>query len=184
MPINSKLESRASKELKFLIKSREVADVIVFGSAVKGKAIPRDIDVAVVFYSKPTEELEEKLKEIRGLHISILTAKDFFINAPFLVNVLLREGYSIKNRRFLSENLKFLSRVLFKYDLASLSASTKVRTVNILHGKIRGEGLVEKNKGEWIANQVFFVPVSADKLFEEFFSNFKIRYKKFYVLIH
>jgi len=184
MLMNLKLISLVNKKLKFLIKNKEVIDLIIFGSSIKGKAIPRDIDIAIILSNPPSKELHDTLTKMSGFHISIITINEFFINAPNIVNTLLREGYSVKNKKLLAENFKFLNRVLFKYDLTSLSASMKVKIVNILRGKNKSQGLIEKNNGEWIANQVFLVPISVDGLFEDFFNNFKIKYKKFHVLIH
>jgi hypothetical protein len=96
----------------------------------------------------------------------------------------LREGYSLKNEKFLSENYKFLSRVLFVYELKNLNSSAKVKIVNILRGKHGEKGLVRDNEGEWLANQVFTIPLNADHLFEKFLINFKVKFKKFYLLIH
>jgi len=186
--MNSKLRSLINKKLGFLINNKEIIDLIIIGSAIKGKALPRDIDIAVIVYKELSKELKKRLDEMPNFHISILTVKDFFINPPSLVATLFREGYSIKNKKFFAENFRFLNRVLFKYNLAPLPASIKVKIVNILRGKDKGKGkemgLVEKNEGEWIANQVFIVPIQTDKLIEEFFNNFKVNYKKFYVLIH
>jgi len=182
--MNSEIISKIKDKLGFLLHNKEVIDLIVFGSATKGKAIPRDIDVAILFYHPPTKELLNDIQKMDQFHISILTVKDFFINPGLLVNALLREGYSIKNKKSLSETFKFSSRVLFTYNLSSLSASNKVKVVNALRGKKGKQGMVEKNNGEWIANQVFTVPLPADRLFEEFFNNFKMKYKKSYVLMH
>jgi len=44
--------------------------------------------------------------------------------------------------------------------------------------------MVKENKGEWISNQVFIIPVINEYIFERFFLNFEINFKKFYVLIH
>lgn len=184
MQMNSKTLYFIRDKLKALIMNEEIIDIILFGSVVKGKTTPKDIDIALILYKEPTEKLRQKINQFKEFHISVIPAKEFFVNPPTIVNTLLREGYSLKNKKALAENFAFLNRVLFKYDLAHLSESLKVKIVNILRGKKGEKGLVETNKGEWLANQVFFVPVVSDKLFEEFFNHFKIKFKKFYVLIH
>ncbi|MCX6742444.1 MAG: nucleotidyltransferase domain-containing protein [Candidatus Pacearchaeota archaeon] len=182
--MKSEIISKIKNKLGFLLSNKEVIDLIVFGSAVKGKSLPRDIDLAVLFYHSPTRDILDNIQKIDQFHISVVTAKDFFINPHLLINALLREGYSIKNKKSLSENLKFSSRVLFSYSLSSLSASNKVKVVNALRGKKGKPGMVKKNNGEWIVNQAFTVPIFADSLFEEFFNNLKIKYKKSYILMH
>jgi hypothetical protein len=100
-----------------------------------------------------------------------------------LVHKLFKEGYSLKNEKYFSELYRFSNKILFKYDLVSLSPSIKVKVVNVLRGKNREKGMVEENSGEWLSNQVFFVPVEIGSLFEMFFLNMKVKFSKFFVLI-
>ena len=173
--MNLKNLSSIKNKLKKYLKDKEILDIIVFGSAVKGKNFPRDIDIAVI---------TNKQIEISGFHTSVIRPEDFFVNPPSIVHALLREGYSIKNKCSFSQIYKFTNKVLFRYELVNLKSSLKVKIVNILRGKNKEGGLVNENKGEWIANQVFIIPVTNENIFEKFFLNFKIKFKKFYVLIH
>lgn len=165
-----------SKLNKYL-KDKEILDIILFGSFVKGKVMPNDIDIAVIAKKQIS-------MDIPGFHISILKPEDFFINPPTIIHTLLREGYSIKNKRPFSENYKFSNKVLFKYELTSLNLSIKVKIVNILRGKGKEKGLVNENSGEWLANQVFIIPVGNEHVFEKFFLNFKVKFNRFYILMH
>ena len=128
MLINSKIISLISSKLKSYLKDKDILDIILFGSAIKGKAMPNDIDIAVI--TRKDIKISEEV-----FHASILSPDDFFLNPPTLTNTLLREGYSLKHKRAFVENFKFISKVLFRYDLTGLSASNKVRIVNILRGK-------------------------------------------------
>ncbi|MDP1729334.1 MAG: nucleotidyltransferase domain-containing protein [archaeon] len=175
--MNSEILSLAKNKLKEFIKTKEVLDVILFGSAVKGKAAPNDIDVALITNSIIN-------KNIEGFHISILKPEEFIVNPPSLVTALLKEGYSLKHNRPFAENYRFSNKVLFNYELAGLDASSKVRAVNMLRGIGKSKGLVEENKGEWLVNQVFIAPIESDSILERFFINQKIKFKKSYVLIH
>ena len=174
--MNLKNLSLIENKLKKYLKDKEILDIIVFGSAVKGKAFPGDIDIAVI--------TNKTSIEISGFHASILNPKDFFINPPSLIHTLLREGYSLKNKCSFSQIYKFSNKVLFKYELVNLKPSLKVKIVNILRGKNKEKGLVKENNGEWLANQIFTVPVENENIFEKFFLNFKIKFKKFYILMH
>lgn len=175
--MNFKILSYIRNKLKKELKDKEILDIIAFGSIVKGKEKPNDIDIAII--SNKHISLNNP-----NFHVSLIKPEDFFVNPPALINTLFREGYSLKNRKPFSELYNFSNKVLFKYELSSLNPSMKVKAVNALRGKNEEQGLVEKNKGEWLANQVFFVPVENEHLFVEFFNNFKIKFKKFYVLIH
>lgn len=164
--------------LKDILNNKEVLDVIVFGSFVKGKINPNDIDIAIIFRNSNI-----KLKAIDKFHFSIISIEDFFIKHLSLINTLLREGYSVKYDKYFSELFKFENKVLFSYELTNFNNSTKVKLVNMLHGKNQ-KGLVEINGGVWVSRQVFITPIITETLFEDIFKNFNCKYKKSYILIH
>jgi len=175
--MNLKKLSWIRNKLKRYLKDKEILDIILFGSLIKGKAMPEDIDIAVI--------TEKPLKiEIPDFHVSILSPRDFFINPPMIVNTLIREGYSLKNNKLFSEIYKFESRVLFIYQLKDLKPSLRVKIVNQLRGKKNEKGLVEENKGKWLANQVFTVPIGNEYIFQKLFINFEVKFNKSYILIH
>jgi len=169
--------SQIKKELHQELKNKEILDIIVFGSAVKGKVNPNDIDIAIITSKSSTIKKD-------NFHISILKPEDFFLNPPSIVTTLLKEGFSLKNNKFLSEVYEFSNKILFKYELTNKNASEKVRIVYILHGKKNQIGLVEQNKGKWLTNQVFTVTPENQYLFEKFFQNFNINYTKNHILMH
>ena len=164
-------------KLKQLINDTNVIDIILFGSYVKGKANPRDIDLALIVREKKSYIYE-------GFHVSIITANEWFTNHPSLATTLLREGYSIKNNKYLAESLLFKPKALYSYKLNNLNNSKKVRIVQILRGNKKEKGMIEKYNGEWLSNQVFIIPPEADSLFERFFTYQEINFEKKYILIH
>ena len=177
MPMHLKILSLIKNKLRKYLKDSDILDIIVFGSAVKGKAAPADIDIAII------SKIEKKI-EIPNFHITWLKPENFFKTPPSIIHTLFREGYSIKNNTSLSQLYKFSNRAMYQYELTNLNPSNKVKIVNILRGKRGEKGMVEQNKGEWLANQVFIVPMENENIFEKFFINFKIKYKKFFLLMH
>lgn len=176
MLMNSKLISQVKNKLKIYLKDKEILDIILFGSAIKGKESPKDIDIAII--------TNKKITNISNFHISQLTPQEFFIKPPSLINTLLREGYSLKHNKYFSEQYQFSPKVLFKYELRDKNPSEKVTIVKILKGGKNKDGLVQENKGEWIANQVFLSSIKSENLFEKFFINKQIKFRKFNTLIH
>ena len=174
--MNSEISSIKNK-LKKLIEDKDILDVILFGSSIKGKASPNDFDIAVI------SEKEINL-EMENFHFSFLKPIDFFKKRSVILTALFKEGYSVKFNMSFSELYDFKNKVLFKYDLKNMPPSKKVKVVNILRGNKNERGMVENNKGEWLANQVFFIPVFHDYIFEKFFLNFSVKYKKYYILMH
>ncbi len=168
--------SEIKKELKIYLKDKEVYDVVLFGSFVKGKINPNDLDVAIIS--------DKILEEVEEFHISFIKPQDFFINIPSLVSTLFKEGFSLKHNRSFSEIYGFKNRVLFSYDLSSEKKSKKVKIVNFLRGRGEVGGLVQDQGGDWLGNGIFIIGLDKDYLFEQFFLNNKIKFKKSYLLMH
>ncbi len=177
MQMSSKDVSAIKNNLKALLKDKEIMDIVLFGSMAKGKAMPSDVDIAVI-------TAKAVRPEAPGFHISVLKPEDFVQNPPSLIHTLLREGYSLRDNAPFSEKYRFKSRAMFVYSLNELNASAKVKIVNVLHGKANEKGLVAENGGEWIARQVFIVPTGAEHIFEKLFINLSIRFTKSFVLMH
>src|SRR3989344_1098447 len=70
MPMNSKIISQVEKTFKKEIENKEILDIIIFGSAIRGKAAPNDIDIAIL-----TENNFDKKEE--DFHISIKNKSKF-----------------------------------------------------------------------------------------------------------
>jgi len=174
--MNSEELQKIKKAFKNLLKEKEILDILIFGSFIKGKQNPSDIDIAIIT-SKKIEELP------KGFHISLIKPEEVIHNSPSIVSTLLRESYSIKYNRSWSENFRLKNKVLFIYNLKALAPSNKVSIVNILRGKNNFAGMVKEKEGEWLANQVFIIPIENSHILEQFFINKKIQFKKRFVLI-
>jgi|SRR3989344_3776951 len=174
--MNSEELQKIKEAFKNLLKERDIIDILIFGSFIKGKQRPGDIDIAIIT-SKHIDTLPE------GFHISVIKPEEIIQNSPSIVSTLLRESYSLKHNRSWSENFRLKNRVLFTYSLKTLAPSSKVCIVNILHGKNNARGMVEEKGGEWLANQVFIMPIGNSHIIEKFFINKKIQFKKKSILI-
>jgi len=181
MQMNLKKLLEIKKKLKKLLTDKNIQEIVLFGSFVKGKVEPKDIDIAIIL-NKKEFDLNKENSNLQGFHVSFLDFEDFF-KPTSLIRTLFREGYSLKNNKYFSEVYGFKNRCLFRYELTGLTSSEKVITVNFLRGKNKEKGLVLDKQGEWISNQVFLCPVIFDSIFERFFLNKKIKFKKFYCLI-
>ena len=176
MFMNLKELSPIKNKLKEFIENKEVLDVILFGSFVKGKKEYADIDVAIL------GEIKSE-KEISGFHLNFITLDELWNKYALMFNTLIREGYSLRHNKMVSEYFRFKSRTLFSYNLLGLSPSEKVKAVNMLRGIGTRKGLVEELGGSWIANQVFTINPENSNIFEKFFVNFKIKFTKSSLLI-
>src|SRR3989338_10398345 len=90
---------------KILKKYNQFEDVIIFGSFVKGRDSPKDIDLAFIVKEKNLETVAN-IKEDLGFskaHVELINVNDVYSNTLFLS--LINEGYSIKQDKFLRDIL-------------------------------------------------------------------------------
>lgn len=183
-----------SQELRIYLRKRlkgldltEIADIFLFGSAVKGKGFPEDIDICIVFrkkiLEKTIEDIENQLKEF-NIHISTLTVDNFFRKPHSLIKTLLLEGISIFTKKPLIQSFNFSSYVLYSYDLSKLKPSEKVKFVYLLKGRKKGIGIIEKMNGEWITDSCFIIPIQRDSEMLIILKKWSIPFKRKEVLIH
>ena len=182
------------KELKKYLKKRikeldlkEIVDIILFGSQVKGKDFPEDIDLCVIFRNKIDQEflnrLELKIKKV-NVHLSSLNVNDFFKKPHSLVKTIILEGESILTGNKISNNFGFSSYSLFSYGLSGLGASEKVRFVYLMKGRKKTRGVVDQLAGEWITDNCFILPIENENDIVAIFKKWNIQYKKKEALIH
>ncbi|HLD38009.1 MAG TPA: nucleotidyltransferase domain-containing protein [Candidatus Nanoarchaeia archaeon] len=182
-----KLNLYLRKKLKDL-NLTEIADVMLFGSAAKGKEFPMDIDLCIIFKKEISKEIinniENKLKEF-NVHISSLVVDNFFKKPHSLVKTLFVEGISVlhKAQPFI-KNFGFSSYVLYSYDLSKLNPSEKVKFVYLLKGRKEEIGIIKKMNGEWIADSCFIIPIQKDSEMLIILKKWAINFKRKEALIH
>ncbi len=139
------------KKLKLLLaKNKDIIDIILFGSFVKGKGNASDIDVALlsgvpVDRLKMRKELEALLE--KKIDLQILTPHDY--SKPLWIS-LIREGFSVKHDTYLHQLYKIEPLVLYKYSLKALTVSKKVMFERALKNFV---GI------QRISNRVVLVPI-------------------------
>jgi len=144
-----------AQQFKKLLRE-PLIDIILFGSAVKGKSTPQDLDVALLA-TKRERRLTEDIKKIaENADIQWVTLAEY---ANPLWLTLIREGFSVKHERYLHELYNITPVTLFRYSLASLTPSQKV----MFH-----RGLKQFQSSKRLANNVILVTVEESERFTEF----------------
>lgn len=171
----SKLKKEYNKNWK-----KQIVDILVFGSLVKGKTQPNDIDICLIFKDQINLEIIKEVQEILGdkYHISSLNTDNFFTKPHSLARTLLLEGQSILSKKKLSDNFGLFSNLLYSYDISKETPSKKVRFVYLLRGRGKEEGIVNKFKGSFISNNAFIIPIEKDNEMQEILNQWQIRYQR------
>ena len=95
---------KISREIKNKY-NEEIEDIILFGSYLKGKEFPNDVDVLLIFKKKVDKKIETELKKalnIKNIELNSVTKKEFE-NEDFIAREgIYLEGFSlIKDKKII-----------------------------------------------------------------------------------
>ena len=171
-------------------KNKNIFDIIIYGSMVKGKLKPLDVDVVVIFSDGKLAERLEKLQDIKNkikkvsdikIDIKQMVLKDFFSPGFFARTGVLLEGFSLFNNKPFSKTMGFKSFSIFSYTLKGLTHTQKIKVGYIFNGR-NSIGMIEQLKGERIGSGAIKIPIENSMEFEELLQKNNIQYKKINVL--
>lgn len=161
---------------------KEIKDIVLFGSLVRGKIKPEDIDILIIFKTKINKNIEYALKNLLLKYtqkISLLskTEKEYIEPSFDARESILFEGYSLINSRFLSGDFGFISFGLFFYDTRNMTNVKKTKFYYALNGRRSIKGLIDEWNAIKISNNIIAVPLNKIELAKEFFETLNINYK-------
>lgn len=165
----------------------EILDIVLFGSLVRGKEKPRDMDVLVIYKTKVNPELNYKIKkefEILGFEVD-LVAKDYsgLFESSFIAGEsYLSEGYSLLNKKFIAGGLGYKPMILFRYGIKSLNKSQRMRFYYSLYGR-NTEGMLNRLNLYKFSERIIISPVEESERVKEYLDSWSIKYLEFSVLI-
>lgn len=164
---------------KLLKKYRDVEDFYIFGSFVKGKFRPSDIDIALITYKKDFDLLSDVLKELKeypNLHIEMFLFKEIFTEPVW--KSLLSEGFSVRKNKYLRDLMSIKSGVLYKYDLKKMNKSEKTMFNRAFTEEIK------MTHGMRVSAGTAITPIEQEKEFDDFLDCWdKLQKKKWRILI-
>jgi len=158
-------------------------DIAIFGSFVKEKGEPGDVDVAVVFKKGGTElleEISEKLEEISdSIHYNWMFLEKIKKNPLWMT--LMVEGFSVKSGKMFSDVFGYRTMAIFSYSLSGLKNKSKFS--HALFGRNGNEGKIKEVEGEVIAKGVLGVPMRKSDSFRDFLDYWKVDYKMYRTIV-
>jgi predicted nucleotidyltransferase len=90
---------------------KQVEDIVLFGSSVKGKEKPKDIDILLIFNKKEYTELNYQLKKsLKEFNVQIIskTKKSLLSDMFKAKESYLSEGYSLISKKIYCQYLWIL----------------------------------------------------------------------------
>lgn len=165
-------------------KNKNILDVVLFGSSVRGKLKPNDIDLCIIFKDKVDHHFITGINsKFENLHISALTIDNFFAKPHTLIRTLLLEGISLFSNKKLSNIYGLNSYALYNYNLSKIESSKKVRFIYLLKGRKNAKGIIENLGGEFLSPASFMVPINKDTEIVEIFNKWNIQYNRRLILL-
>ena len=158
-------------KIKKYAENKQIKDIILFGSVIRNKSNPKDIDILILFNDKINKDLEYEIKkELNDCYENIaITSKTLINDDSFLArDSIYFEGYSLLRSKYISEEMGYVSFTLFKYQTNVLTNSQKVTFYNALNGR-NSIGLIEQYDCIKLSNNALLVPLENSEFFKEFF---------------
>ena len=177
-----------SAEMFFQKHKDRLLDIVLFGSAVRGKEEPADIDVLLLFKEKESIDLVYRCRkelESASLRVEVVgkSYEQLFKPSFQAREAFLSEGYSLAYGRFVAEGLGYAHYTLFRYELIGRSPSERVRFYYSFNGRGRQAGMAKVLGLKKFSDSVFLCPVEHVEQVREYLGGWKIKYEAFPVLL-
>jgi predicted nucleotidyltransferase len=191
MPEQLLKNTKFKSEIKNFFKKKQeiILDIILFGSSVKGKEKPTDIDLLILYKDKKdidaSYELKKTIKKI-GYEIEITdkTYKELLQETFIARESILSEGYSLIYEKFLSQGLGYMNLFLFRYELKEFSKSDRMRFYYSLYGRGKNQkGVIDELSLIKFSETILFCPAENAEKTKEYLDNWKIKFTEFPILI-
>ena len=185
------LKCLISESRKFA-KAGRIFDIILYGSFIRGKQAPRDIDIIIVFLDSKLEErlklaqyfkkeLKSKIKKDYELDIKTANLIDLFESSFLAREGILVEGYSLLYSCPFAERIGFKGYTLFTYKLKGLTHNEKTKFTYSLIGRNK-KGISELTRAKSLGRGAVIVPIENSSIFEDFLKEWKTEYVQYKVL--
>ncbi len=178
-----------SKIKSFYNKNKEnILDIIIFGSSVRGKEKPEDVDLLIIFKDEVILDLSYSLRKMIenfSYNVEIISKKyDEIFSPNFMAREsILSEGISVIYNKSISEGLGYSNFILFKYNLKGFSKSNRMRFYYSLYGRDKKSGILNNLSLIKFSDTILISPIDKSELAKEFLENWKIEYLEIPILI-
>ncbi len=161
------------KKLK-LNYSKDIIDIVQFGSSVILGVIPKDVDIAVIFQKIPLKEQLNQAQEIKKqfqeqvdlpIHISSFDFYSLLDKGNFAKEDLFFYGKSIITGGYFAKKFNLNPQLQISYNLFKLKKKDKVRFNYLLNGKKGNYGLLRAHDGKLLNPGLIEIPPECEKIF-------------------
>ncbi len=148
-------------------KHETIDDLIIFGSVAKDSMDAKDLDIALML--RPGADARKIKEAVRSAEAKADVQVVDSIYDP-LWAILIREGYSVRKKKFLFELYGLEPVVLYRFSLTKLSAVKKVQFERGM------KNFLKNTDAKIIARSVALVPMERKGDFDTFLKSWNILY--------
>lgn len=169
-----------------LTYSKDVFDIVQFGSSVAEGKKPSDIDITVIFYKIPLKEQLEQTQEIKRqlqkiselpIHVKSFDLYSFFDESNFARENILFYGKSLLSGNYFSKKLGFSPKLQIFYSLKKLKKKDKIKFNYMLSGKGGKYGLLKQYGGRLVSPGLIEIGPEYEIIFIEAIKNITPEFK-------
>lgn len=155
--------------------SKNVIDIVQFGSSVLDGEKPNDIDIAVIYEKISVKDQLEQSQEIKRqleakfahipIHIKSYDLYSFFDKGNFAKDSIMIYGKSLITGDYFSKLFGLEPTIVIRYHLLGLEKKDKIRFNYMLNGKKGKYGLLREYEGKLVGPGVIEIRPECEKIF-------------------
>ena len=159
----------------------DITDIILFGSIMRGKEKPQDIDILIIFNKNINKDIEygyrkHVSKKYKNISVISKTQKNICDSSFAAREAILFEGYSLIKKEFVASRYGFISLGKFLYHTKSLSNTKKTRFYYALNGRGASQGIINLLNAIKLSDNIINVPLDKIETAKGFFEYWNIEY--------
>lgn len=182
-------DTKLKNSLKNIAKGLpEVDDILVFGSIIRGKIHPSDIDIMILFkkaVDKDAEyiirkEIEKHYGNASVISKTLKTALEPTFDAR---ESILFEGVSLLSGKNLAKDYGFSSMGMIRYEIKGWTNLQKTKLYHALNGRSGKGGMLKELDCTKFSDNIIIVPLNKIEQIKDFIESWKINYTYMPILI-
>ena len=167
---------------------KEILDIIIFGSVMRGKRMPKDIDILLLFKEKENLEtayvLRKKLQKIQPeINVTTKTYQSVMSKSFLAREAYLSEGYSLIMKKWVAEAWGYTPYTLFKYRLKGWPQSKRMQFQYSLYGRNKEGGMVKMLKLVKFADTIILSPRERTEETRAYLTQWNMTFQEFPILL-
>ena len=156
--------------------TKNIFDIIQFGSSVVDGTTPNDLDIAIIFQDIPiknqlieAQKIKKQLEKISKIPIHVISFSLYALldKSNFAKENIIFYGKSIISGDYFMKKVGLTPKIQIYYLLKNLEKKEKIKFNYLLNGKKNKYGLLRKYKGKLLRPGLIEISPEHEKIFIE-----------------